>query len=172
MTPARNAALLAGQTALAQKIYAVLPADRNTAFTALRIAQAMKDTMGGSPDIHTMRGCLGALRDAGLIKEVVPGSFRRVEVKEKLTMAIQGKRMMSNTHQGTEPVEVPGGAKHAAPIDVLAIIAAKVRAAMAGLGTLAEEIDQAAIMIEERSAADAKELAKVKQIATLLKELG
>lgn len=48
MTPGRNAALLTGQTALAQKIYAVLPAERTTAFTALRIAQAMKETTGAS----------------------------------------------------------------------------------------------------------------------------
>lgn len=172
MTPGRNAALLAGQTALAQKIYLVLPAERTTAFTALRIAQAMKDTTGASPDIHTMRGCLRRLREAGLIKEVVPGSFRRIEVKEKLTMTNQGQQMMSNNSHGKEPVDVLGGAKQVAPMDVLAIIAEKVRTAMAGLGTLAEEIDQAAIMIEERAAADAKELSKVKQIATLLKELG
>lgn len=119
-----------------------------------------------------MRGCLGRLKEAGLIKEVVPGSFRRIEVKEKLTMTNQGQQMMSNTFHGKEPVDVLGGTKQAAPMDVLAIIAEKVRTVMAGLGALAEEIDQAAIMIEERAAADAKELAKVKQIATLLKELG
>lgn len=172
MTPGRNAALLTGQTALAQKIYAVLPAERTTAFTALRIAQAMKETTGASPDIHTMRGCLGRLKEAGLIKEVVPGSFRRIGVKEKLTMTNQGQQMISNNCHGKAPIEMPGGAKQAAPMDVLAIIAEKVRTVMAGLGALAEEIDQAAIMIEERAAADAKELAKVKQIATLLKELG
>ncbi|KCV31432.1 hypothetical protein L489_1883 [Bordetella bronchiseptica 00-P-2730] len=55
---------------------------------------------------------------------------------------------------------------------MLASIAAKVRVAMAGLGALADEIDNAALAIEERSAASEKEVAKVKQIATLLKELG
>ncbi|KDD61153.1 hypothetical protein L533_1777 [Bordetella bronchiseptica OSU553] len=58
------------------------------------------------------------------------------------------------------------------PMDMLASIAAKVRVAMAGLGALADEIDNAALAIEERSAASEKEVAKVKQIATLLKELG
>ncbi|KDD09890.1 hypothetical protein L522_1778 [Bordetella bronchiseptica MBORD707] len=57
-------------------------------------------------------------------------------------------------------------------MDMLASIAAKVRVAMAGLGALADEIDNAALAIEERSAASEKEVAKVKQIATLLKELG
>lgn len=172
MTPERNAQLLAGQTAVAKKVYAVLPEGRTGAYTPLQIAQALKTSTGASLDIHTMRGCLGALKDAGLIKEVVPGSFRRVEVKEKLEMVQQKQQVSRKAPHGKEPVDVPDSAGPMEPIDVLAGIAGKVRAAMAGLGALAEEIEQAALMIEERTAADSKELLKVKQIATLLKELG
>ncbi|CAE32183.1 phage-related conserved hypothetical protein [Bordetella bronchiseptica RB50] len=165
MTPERMQALLAGQTSVAKKVFAALPSSLSTAFTPVDIAREMKAMAGASVDIHTMRGCLACLQKAGLVKEVVPGSFRRVEVKEKHTVtmtkiAAQAGPKLAAT-QGAQP-----------PMDMLASIAAKVRVAMAGLGALADEIDNAALAIEERSAASEKEVAKVKQIATLLKELG
>lgn len=166
MNPDRNAALLAGQTSLAQKVYAVLPAGPARAFSPVDIARAMRASTGASLDIHTMRGCLGRLKEAGLVKEVVPGSFRRVEVKEKLTMKVP--KIPTLVGVAAAPVPAVG---HAEPMELLAGIASKVRTAIAGLGALADEIDQAALAIEERASANAKELAAVKQIAALLREL-
>lgn len=165
MTPERMQALLTGQTSVAKKVYAALPARLNTAFTPVDIAREMKAASGASVDIHTMRGCLACLQEVGLVKEVVPGSFRRVEVKERQKMTMT----KSPAQAGLNPAPAAGGLP---PMEVLAGIAAKVRTAMAGLGALADEIDNAALAIEERSAASEKEVAKVKQIATLLKELG
>lgn len=165
MSPDRNAALLSGQTTLAQKVYAVLPAGPSGAFSPLEIAKALREHSGASLDIHTMRGCLSRLKDAGLVREIVPGSFRRVEVKEKVKMN------MPKNAVAAVPQAAPAAAQ-VEPMELLAGIASKVRTALVGLGALADEIEQAALVIEERASANAKELAKVKQIATLLKELG
>ncbi len=165
MAPDRSAALLSGQTTLAQKVYAVLPIGPAGAFSPLEIAKALRERTGSSLDIHTMRGCLARLKDAGLVKEIVPGSFRRVEVKEKVKMNVP-KIATAAAPQVALVVTQPE------PMELLAGIASKVRTALVGLGALADEIEQAALVIEERASANVKELAKVKQIATLLKELG
>ncbi|WP_146196933.1 hypothetical protein [Achromobacter pulmonis] len=165
---------------MAQKVYAVLPARASGSFTPLEIAKALKESTGASPDIHTMRGCLGRLKDAGLVKEIVPGSFRRVEVKEKESMSEQrmttvklrpgpiatGMSLESVAPAGAEPV-VKGE-----PMDVIGGIAAKLRSEAKALLRIADELDAGAIVMAERAQKLTEEVATVRQIATLLKGLG
>lgn len=163
MAATRNEAVLAGQTVIAQKVFAAIPPSQTNAYTAFEIARALKAAAGSSPAIHVLRGCLATLKDCGLIKEVVPGSFRRAETKDKEKVEMPKSAVV---------MAIPAKAVDASPLELLSGIATKLRGAAAGLGALADELDSAAIAIEDRAAAGAHELAKVKQIATLLKELG
>lgn len=163
MTTTRTAAVLAGQTAIAQKVFAAIPPSRSNAYTAFEISRCLAAVGGSSPNIHVLRGCLATLKACGLIKEVVPGSFRRAELKDKEKVEMPKSAVV---------MAIPAKAVEASPLELLSGIASKLRAAAGGLGALADELDAAAIAIEDRAAAGAHELAKVKQIATLLKELG
>ncbi|MGE8449084.1 MAG: hypothetical protein ACN6OP_00390 [Pseudomonadales bacterium] len=166
MTPDRNAALLAGQTAVAQKVYAVLPAGSSGAYSPLEIAKALKERTGASPDIHTMRGCLGRLKDAGLVKEIVPGAFRRVEVKEKAKMhmpkiAAPAAPQVEVVQAGpTEPMELLGG------------ISTRLRTEARALMKIADDLDAGALVLAERAQKVHEEVSTVRQIAALLKGLG
>lgn len=163
MTTTRTAAVLAGQTTIAQKVFAAIPPSQSNAYTAFEISRGLKAVSGSSPNIHVLRGCLAKLKDCGLIKEVVPGSFRRAELKDKEKVEMPKSAVV---------MAIPAKAVDTSPLELLSGIASKLRAAAGGLGALADELDNAAIAIEDRAAAGAHELAKVKQIATLLKELG
>lgn len=163
MATTRTSAVLAGQTAIAQKVFAAIPANSNSAYNAFEIARSLKALTGSCPDINVLRGCLATLKGCGLIKEVVPGSFRRVELKDKEKVEMPKSAVV---------MAIPAKVVETSPLELLSGIATRLRGAAAGLGALADELDSAAIAIEDRAAAGAHELAKVKQIATLLKELG
>lgn len=166
MTPQRRDSLLAGQTGIAQKVYQFITAGQTKASTTLDIAAAMKTATGAGIDIHIMRGCLAALAKAGLVREVVPGSYRQVAVKEKKEMAVPKPK--------TEPTAdvIKMTAKPAEPMDALASISARLRAKGNDLIKIADDLDAQAIAIEERRDIDKAESAKLRQFMTLLKELG
>ncbi|RZS80635.1 hypothetical protein [Pigmentiphaga kullae] len=161
MTPIRRDSLLAGQTAVAQKVYAAVPI-RST-FTVGEIAAALKKQSGAGLDIRTLRGCLGRLAEAGLVREPVPGSFRRVEIKEKDQTSMPD---MSDTPvPALCPEPLFRQQRRQDPIDIWTGISAKLRA-------LADEIDAAALSTGEVSQATAAELEKFRQLKALLKDAG
>ena len=164
MTPHRRDNILASQSGIAKKVFAAITDDRNKSSTVLDIAQTLTTMTGAGVDVHIMRGCIDTLKKAGLVREIVPGSFRQVSVKEK-EMAVPSPKP-----ETAEVIKMP--AKSAEPMDALASISARLRAKGNDLIKLADEIDAQALAIEERRDADLAKSAKAMQIAALLKEMG
>jgi len=167
MTPQRAAELLRGQTAIAQKVFAATPAGANEFANAFEIAKNLRDQSGSTVEIHTLRGCLAKLEEAGLIRQVVRGSWRRVEAKEKTEMPKVTPKLAEPAKKAEVEPKFSGD-----PIEVLGGIAQRLRGHIASLGRIADEIDSAALMIEEKASANSAEYEKYRQLATLLKEIG
>lgn len=185
MQLSRALALLRGQTAVAQKVYAVLPAGASEDFTPADIARELKGTTGAGMDIHTMRGCLARLVDSGLVREVVPGRFRRAEVKEKESMNVQriatpalssGLTTANGSAAGFSPGAAANTGRELAlkgePLEIIGGISARLRGEAKALLKIADELDAGAIAMAERAQKLTEEVATVRQIATLLKGLG
>jgi hypothetical protein len=165
MTPQRRDSLLRGQTHIAQKVYQFVTDESTRSCTVLDIVSALKSETGAGMDIHILRGCINSLKAASLIREVVPGSFRRESVKEKKEATVM-KAPAVPEHPATESPKVP-----TEPFDRLSDIAGRLRAASNGLVKIADDIESAALAIEEGKGAREEELAKLRQIKSFLKEL-
>ncbi|KVT86284.1 hypothetical protein WT25_11055 [Burkholderia territorii] len=81
MTPQRQKQLLEGQTQQARNLFEFIPIQDT--WPANRISAEMKSKKGSAYDFKTVVACLGALKDAGLIREQ-RGNFQRVEVRERV----------------------------------------------------------------------------------------
>lgn len=169
MTPQRRDSLLAGQSGIAQKVYAAITGDPKKTNSALDIAQSIKTATGAGIDIHIMRGCLAALAKSGLVREVVPGSYRQVAVKEKKDMAVPKQEDIARAAVA-DVLKIP--TRQVEPMDALAAISARLRTEAAALNRAADELDAQAIAIEERRHTDNEELSKLNQLKALLKDLG
>lgn len=171
MTPQRRDELLRGVTSIAQKVYLAVTDSKTNSNTVMEVAVSMKTQTGSAADVHTLRGCLNALVKAGLVREIVPGSFRRVHVREiEEPIAMPEPKTKTATITSSKP--------SAEPLDRLGDVAAQVRTTASslrslasGMDALAGDIETTAIAIEERGVASAEELGKLRQFKALLKEL-
>lgn len=164
MTPAKRDAKLQGQTAIARKVYEVVPIQE--AWSANEIMTALQRTTRSSMDFKIMHGCLRALRDSGLINEPKLGMFQRVSAKEAAAEFLNQKtptpaKEMKST-ASTSPA-APALPKQSA-IELLQEIGT--RAAQ-----LASDVQVAVAMIEEEMATQSADLAKLAQLQTLLRGL-
>ncbi|MCZ4331078.1 hypothetical protein [Castellaniella denitrificans] len=158
LSPQRRSSLLQGQTSIARKVYEFIPSSQTASATAFDICSAIHKETGAGVDIHVLRGCLRALKESGLVNEVVSGSFRQVAIKEKETMpALKPVQAEKN------PAEKLGA------MEALGNIAASVRQAADLLRQAADDIDTVAVGIEEKSNDDRKALETLRQLQALLK---
>lgn len=155
MTPEKQRQKLAGQTSLAQKVYQYVPIQEP--WTAADIARAMVRASGSQMDGRTLLGCLGCLKDSGLVREVSSSRFQRTAVSQPITP--KPKEAMPAPQKPEVKPAAPASA-----IDLLAGIAKSMRA-------LAGEIETAAIAIEEGQAKAGEEVQKLRQLQALLKGL-
>lgn len=168
MTPQRRDSLLSGQSTIAKKVYAAVTNDPLNSSSAMDIAQGIKNTTGAGIDIHIMRGCLDTLKRAGLIREVVSGSFRQEPVKEKKLNPTKELNPNGNSLTDRLKAVIKGDTE---PMDVLASISARLRAEAKTLNKLADELDAEAIAGEERRNAENEEMARLQQLKEIIKGL-
>lgn len=148
MNNARLRAIEEGQTGIAKKVLASVPIQE--AWTARQIVSDIARS-GSRPDPHIVEGCLNTLVDSGLVRERPRGYFQRIKPKEEEVVSIA-----STPAQPKEPVD---------PLTKLGNIASSLR-------TLADEIEDVALTIEERQTATTEEIAKLRQLKALLRDLG
>lgn len=161
MTPEKQKQKLAGQTAIAQKVFQAVPIAE--AWTVAQISQALHRTTGARLDRHTLQGCLRALADSDLIRSTEHGSLhQRVAVSAAQSTPPKTKELIVT--QPAKPATPPQQAAPASAIDVLGCLAQKMRA-------LADEVDAAALALEEEQSRTTGEAAKLKQLKALLKEI-
>ncbi len=115
--------------------------------------------VGAASDLKTTIGCLNTLVSSGLVKEPVRGAFVRIEIKAR-------------SAKQEEFEEYKQAEKQKGPLDVLIAIAGKAKKISLMIVELAKEIEDSALDIEEKLAAESEETKKLKQLQSILKSLG
>jgi hypothetical protein len=147
ISAARHGELLNAQSAIARKVFEVVPIQQ--AWTSQAIGGALQQQTRSSMQFRTLEGCLNTLKDAGLIYEPTPGHFQRVTPRETL-------RAVPKTED--EPPRVVGA------VELLNELAARAR-------MLADDLDAAASVIAEEQANNVDSARKLQQLQTILKSL-
>lgn len=98
MTPAKQQQLLQGTSAVARKVFEVVPIQAD--WEPIQILTQLRAQTRSTIDMHVLRGCLKVLKEAGLIKETSPGQFRRVDTRQPQS-AHQEKPMAPTSAQAT-----------------------------------------------------------------------
>lgn len=158
MTPEKQKQKLAGQTNVAQKIFQFVPVGEE--WTAAQVSHALSRTTGSRVDPKVLAGCLRTLADSGLVRATNRGTFQRIAVSEPQAITAAIKKAEPVTTKTTEPTKPTA----ASALDLLAGIAKK-------LGDIKQELEAAALAIEESAAKNAEDVAKLHQLQALLKGL-
>lgn len=167
MSPVKHEALLQGQSALARKVYEVVPIQE--AWSPARIQAALKASCGSTAEVRVVHGCLRALHESRLIRQPTHGVYQRSPAPlPNAAPAPQPKEPSMS-----QPKPTP---KKPTPLELLSGLANDLQA-------LAKEFDQRiqllaahaediALVIEQQRETDAAQLAKLRQLQTLLTSLG
>jgi len=163
VTPEKQKQKLAGQSSIAQKVFQFVPI--NELWTPLQIAQALHRDTRSNVDMHVLRGCLNCLVDAGIVKTNNSGTYRRVTVSAQPAAGATESAKPKESSVSVEPkTTIVKNDKPASAIDLLSGIAKKMRA-------MADEIENAALTIEEERAKDAETVNTARQFREFLKGL-
>ena len=161
LSPVKYQERLKNLSAIAAKVYAAVPA--SDPWSMSYINSELQRTGGITRDTRLLHGCLNSLKLAGLISEPERGVFIRVPVR-----ADKPKAQPEPTHhiQTTEEKKMPAPVAKTPrnPLAILNELAAKCK-------TLQDEIELAALEIDEYVTAKDGDAAKLKQLQTLLKSL-
>lgn len=167
MTPSRMESKLRGQTAIAQKVFEVVPIQE--AWSAVEIASALVRATRSSMDLRVLQGCLRALCESGLISEAQTGRYRRRAIAKDVPADIANP---STKVTVTKKESAVPEAKPKSPIDLLSSLSARLTALRAHVDAetkaIASEIETAALSIEEGIEQTAAEANKFKQLQQLL----
>lgn len=156
MTPEKQKQKLAGQTTIAQKIFQYVPIAEE--WGAPQIGQAMTRACGSQTDPRTLLGCLNKLAESALIRATSRGTFQRIPVSQPA--APQPQKQEKEIKVMAAPAQ-PATKAATSAIDLLAGLAQKLR-------SVANDIDAAALAIEEGQTQNAVEAEKLKQLKALL----
>lgn len=159
MTAARIRLLESQQSGVAKKVYDAVPL--NEIWSIKQIVHELQ-RQGVARDISIVQGCLKSLKDTGLIKEASPGCFQRVKPRAEPEPAKKDLIMATMPASSSQPVD---------PVDKLAAIGTKLRGLAQTFAQLADDIDEAALALDEKASGNDEELAKLRQLKGLLKSL-
>ena len=164
MNEARQTQMLAGHTALARKVFEVVPIQM--AWPTADIHGALRNISSSSAQFRAVRACLGELKDQGLIREVGHGFFQRHPVttkqpKSEPIMSTQAKPILSTVKPAVSA------------LDALASLSSEVVSLSEEFGQrmkkLAMRLDEVALSVEVERESNAEAMVKFKQFQDLLK---
>lgn len=149
MNQARFHAIHSGQTSVAKKVYAVTPIVE--AWSSSQVSQELLRT-GSSVDPRVVSGCLSALVHSGLVIQVTKDTYRRTPVRPKPEHALAAPPAPQPITTKPEPMPAAKSTTPTTknPIDALGAIAAKLRDQAEAFEALADEIDAAALALQDR----------------------
>lgn len=179
MNYARFQAILKGQSAAAQKVYGAIP--EATGWTHNEI-QAELIRKGCNTEYRIIQGCVNSLIASGIVREFIPPhthgepksapKFKRemVRGRPKKTLDIQDvEEIQPEEPEMANPI--PFKAPPSSPIDLLTAMSSRLRGIAKDMETLATDIDNTALKLEENNAENAAVIAKARQLKQLLGEL-
>ncbi|MBS6039967.1 MAG: hypothetical protein KIC53_21545 [Pseudomonas sp.] len=163
MNESRQQQMLAGQSALARKVFQIVPIQEHWAVSDIYGAVRAQGT---SADTRTIRRCLGELKDAGLIREPVNSHFQRIAPPAKPQ---KENAMPKESTQKVVAIKKPG------PLDALASLSSEVMDMAEDFGRrmkgLSARIEEVALSVEADREDNAEQLEKLKQLQSILKSL-
>jgi hypothetical protein len=162
MTPRQQKAALDGQSSIARKVFEIVPIQE--AWSPHVMISTLHDITRSSIDMHTFKGCLGALREAGLVRETSKGFYQRIAVHEK----DESMRATPETSPAPAP-QKPALALPKSPIDVLGGIAQRLTIVRNSLNEIISDIETAALATEETLSEHRESADKLRQLQHILK---
>ena len=172
MNQSRVEKLLRGQTSLAKKVFGVVPA--LGAMTANQIRGALESGGASNADVRTIRACLTDLEDAGLVIQQPAGMFRRRPVsvdKEKATAQQTHTIEQKEAEPMNAATQVNALDKLAELSGELAEIAGQLQLRLVRVTTIARELEDVALAVEQERESGAKKSEKLNQLQKLLADL-
>ena len=166
MTATRVRILENQQTGIARKVYEAVPINEQWP-TKQIVAELHRQ--GLVRDFSIVEGCLNSLKESGLIKEMSRGYFQRA--RPKVEAEKEAPTMSKPLNPVLSPADVPLSTKQTDPVNRLADIGTKLRELSKMFLGLADDIDNAALALDEKAAGNDEELAKLRQLKGLLKSL-
>lgn len=170
MSSAKFERIFVGLTSAAQKVYEAVPISET--WSANKIGSELRRKNIGI-DFSIVQGCLNSLIDVGLVVERGRGEFRRTPIRkaaEKQEIAQPTEEIeMQNKPQATKTAAKP--ATNAAPmtvLDRLGELSQRVAQMSHQLTALSSDITDAAVEIQSQMDANEENIAKVRQLQTLL----
>jgi len=173
VNPKRQAAIESGLTSIAAKVLAAVPITEDWTPTQIH-GEMIRNGIGGNRKI--IDGCLQSLEADGLIVAVTSNTYRRPPNKKAEKSAPAPIEFADTTKKPKlEIVEMTASAQIKAvtkpapgAIDKLSAISARALKLSADLRALADDIDGAAVEIEDMMKGHATDSAKLKQLQSLL----
>lgn len=169
MSQARFNAIYNGMTSAARKVYDVVPIAE--AWDKVQIARELR-RLNISLDIKVFDACLGALRDAGLIRELHQGEFQREKVREEAAKPANHDTKGGEMSSFSKMESLPAAPAKKSPLDRLGELAQRATQLAGAVSALASDISDAAVDIQAQLENTEEGVKKLRQLQTLLKSLG
>lgn len=161
LSPVKYQERLKNLSAIAAKVYAAVPSSEPWSMSYIN--SELQRTGGITRDTRLLHGCLNSLKLAGLIQEPERGVFIRVPVRaDKPKTTTEPPTSVTTKEEKKMPAPTPKAPRN--PLAILNELASKCKA-------LQDEIELAALEIDEYVTAKDGDAAKLKQLQTLLKSL-
>lgn len=171
MTPARQQALVRGLTSVARKVFDATPI--NEPWSASQIDAELR-RLGTPKSIQMVTGCLNGLAKDGLVTEGPLRMFQRVEAREyesPVTLPFL-KNFVVPPKEPAVAITLPPKAapvRHVSAIDRLSAFSDQARKMATALTAFADDLDEAALLIDEQVAGASKDTEKLRQLQALLR---
>jgi hypothetical protein len=173
MTPSKFAQKMQNQTTIAKKVYEAVPIAES--WSVKQILSEMFRVTRSQADHKIVNGCIKSLIDSGLVYEPINGQYQRAQVKEK---AIEPEKIPLKIvkEKGIEMdvtiKKEPDIENNSNPIDVLGKLSSRLLSVNRDIKKIADDIDSAAISVQEQLEESEGKSEKLKQLQQLLKSLG
>lgn len=158
LSETRQDQLLRGQTAVARKVYDVVPLRERWNQTQIR---GELERVGKSVEHRVLAGCLSALTEAGLISNA-NGQYMREPVRPALAKTIQEQE---------KPMSKPSVTLVAQPAPAANDPFERMMSLATMLREVADKVEDVAVDVQQMLEANQGDVAKLRQLQTLLKGL-
>lgn len=155
MNPARYESILSSQTNIARKVLEFVPLQE--AWEPKQISSEMYRVQHTAPDKHILEGCLSALVEAGLVRELSGRRYQRFPPPDPQRAV--ARPILTAVKEPPMPAAAP---QKADTLERLSGLATKLRA-------IADEIDDCALDVQAALDAAGEEHGKLSQLKKLLK---
>ena len=176
MNAARLQSIVKGLTGVSRKVFEMVPI--NEAWSVKQIHTEASRT-GHRMDVQIMTSCLNQLVEQKLIGEPTRGYFKKDQIKQEKKDMQQPKATVELVSTQLPPKAPPPNPKTEkvldstpSPILIIGQISTRVTEIIGSLTGLLNELDSAAITIEDQLAESEGKNEKLKQLQQLLKSLG